>query len=328
MKINVNNLLSKIKKEVNESGSSSDGYKLVYPQDGELKVKLLYNVKSQVVMRLINKHTIGESKSVCLSQYGKTCPVCQVVSMIENAYPNTPDLWKMKNMKRAIMFAEYISSSYVVSRTEQFNPKRGEVILLMVPYMVYSELNQIMSEAGNDITKLISENTGRVVNITRFIDKGRVRYSSELDKVIDSHKTCESDEEFDKMLEDLPSLNDKIVPENFSTEIAQKAEQLAKELNTMYFSKSVSSAVNTPMSDEGSTQVVNGQKFKKVNGNWILESGSGTPTSIPIPTPTPTPTTSTTETDSSGSRPECFGKYDENNSKCMICSEEFDCQDQ
>lgn len=321
MKIDVSELMAKIHKEAekNNISDSNDGYKLVYPQDGELKVKLLYNPKSGIVMRLTNRHMIGDSRVPCLSQYGKTCPVCQVVSAIENTAPNTPDLWKMKNTRRAIMYAEYLSSTYSISSDEKFNPKKGEVVLLMVPFMVYADLNKIMSDAGNDITELISENTGKVISISRYVEKGRTKYSTSIDGVIDSHKTCDTDEEYDNLLMSLPDLNTKVVPAEFTQEIGKKAEDLARDLSNIYISNRVSSPVQS--ATEPTTQVIDGMTYTKINGKWVMKQDN----SPEHNSPSINTNVSNNQVDNSN-HPSCFGHYDENSSKCMICSDEFDCQ--
>ena len=69
-----------------ESGESSGGReKLIYPQNGKLKVRILFNPKSQVVIRKFERHTVNGTKVPCMSNYGQDCPICKVLSDIKNA---------------------------------------------------------------------------------------------------------------------------------------------------------------------------------------------------------------------------------------------------
>lgn len=327
MKINITNVLNSMTKAAEETANFSDGYKLVYPQDGELKVKLLFNPPTQVVMRLVNRHMINDDRVACMSQYGKPCPICSVVNKIEQLNPNMEDLWKLKNNRRAIMFAEYLSSSYSVSTDTRYQPQKGEVIMLMVPYTVYADISQILSKAGNNIVNYISENKGKVISITRYRDKGRVQYSVEEDTLIGLHATRKSDEEFDELLMSLPSLNEKIVPEHCSKEIEEKNERLANILEVEYIgrhasdyqrdsntnfdrkfnqqSSSNSKSSNT-QAEESETTIIDGKKYAKINGKWTL-----------VPN----------ENESSDDNPKCFGDYKEDDPKCDICPKAWDCQD-
>lgn len=317
MKIDLSKVLSQATQATKEAEANSDGYKLVYPQDGELKVKLLYNIKSGVVMRLVNRHMLGNSnRVVCLSQYGMDCPVCKAVDHIEGA--TGADLWKLKNNKRAIFYAEYLESTYKVSNDDRYNPTKGEIILMMVPYTVYAEINKILSESGENIGSFITENSGKVISITRFKENDRTTYKSGVDSFIPSHKTRETDAEFDEILTNLPNLNEKIVPVEFSEELSTKCHNAADSLEAEYLGSRVSRATEPSVSQVGSTQ------YTKVNGEW---KASPAVTTAPASVAPAVKSAESINSSAPAGKPECFGHLeDPEPAKCIICSEEFDCK--
>ena len=76
----------------NQQNNQNGGPKLVYPGPGTLKVKLLYNPKSNLVARQIKRHKVENASATCLGTYGMECPICKSVANIKNA--TGVDLWK------------------------------------------------------------------------------------------------------------------------------------------------------------------------------------------------------------------------------------------
>lgn len=215
------------------SGGSNNGPKLIYPQQGTIQVRLLFNPASGLVMRKYEQHKVGDSKVACLQMYGKECPVCKIINDINNA--KGTDLWKNKRTTRGIAYAEYVASDYKWEKPEDA-PKAGDVVILMFPWSVYTDLNRIISSAGQNIYSLVASNIGGVIKISRFTENKQVKYKAEIDAFNMQHQTRPTDDEYNKLLTEQVSLNEKFMPAEFSEDILVKAKELADQLNREYLS--------------------------------------------------------------------------------------------
>ena len=216
--------------------NSNGGMKLIYPQSGTLKVRLLYNNAAGVVMRKFERHTINKQKITCLQNYGMDCPICKMIDNIQNA--TGADLWQMKRTTRGIAYAEYIDSDYKWDDPKNA-PSKGEIVILMFPWTIYTDLNRLISSAGQNIYSLIASNVGGVFKISRWSENKQIKYRAEIDPFDQQHQTRGSEEEFQKLLMDLPSLNDKFVPIEPNDNIIKAAQSMADELNNEYLAPRV-----------------------------------------------------------------------------------------
>ncbi|AWD93072.1 hypothetical protein HSE3_gp120 [Bacillus phage vB_BceM-HSE3] len=217
-----------------EEGGNQDGnkrMKLLYPQNGEVKFKLLFNPASQSVLRQIRRHKIEGTNSICLQNYGIECPMCKKVTEI-NAAKGT-DLWQLKANTRGIAFAQFISSNYPPSQDEQNQYKEGEILKLMFPWTVYKDLQVIINSAGANAKSIIAENKGKIIKITRYLENSQTKYRVEVD-AFGEYQSFPTDEEYMKALTDLPSLNEQIVPAQANDNINATAHEVANKLHQKY----------------------------------------------------------------------------------------------
>lgn len=222
---------------ISEGGnSSSNQRKLIYPQPGVLKVRLLFNNASQSVMRKVDRHTVNGKKTACLQQYGQDCPLCKTISDITNA--KGLDLWKLKRTTRGIAFAEYIESDYKWDKPE-YEPQRGEIVLLMFPWTIYTDLNRLISGAGQHLYSLVASNVGGIFKISRWTENKQVKYKAEIDPFINNHQTRATDEEYNKLIMELESLNELIIPHELNDDLVSAARAMADGLNQEYLSPQV-----------------------------------------------------------------------------------------
>lgn len=131
----------------NSGGSKEFKYKLVYPGQGRLKFRLLFNPKSGLIGRLITRHNVSGKKVLCASTYSHrdNCPICKVLKDIENmgiSYPR-----ELNPTTRGIFFAQFISADYEVAGGTL---NRGDIFILMTPYIIYKSIMKWVSDFSND----------------------------------------------------------------------------------------------------------------------------------------------------------------------------------
>ena len=289
VKVNLEKILDNANKVVESQSNNefSDRHKIVYPTDGTIKVRLLYNEKSGLVIRQIKRHKIAGEKVACMSQYGQDCLICKTLTDIENSKSKVP--WSMKSTSRGIAYAEYVDSNYTWDNP-QYTPEKGEIILFMFPWSVYSDISRLINSAGDHLEKLIASNEGGVFEVTKIVDKGQIRYRTAIDPFDTAHKTRSSQEEYEKLLSELPNLNESVLPSKVTQEIIDEVRDTANQLTTEYLSTTISSA---PSGEVLSSHIEN-------NNNIITNSGA----------------------------PSCFGKHNDkdiNPNQCLMCPQESDC---
>ena len=227
----------------NNQEDNSGNIKLVYPQEGTVKVKLLFNPASSLVSRKIARHSVEGTKIACLSQYGQDCPVCKIITSIQNA--KGLDLWKLKATTRGISYAQFIDSDYTWSNPND-KPQQGEVVLLMYPWTVYQDINRIIAEAGSQAAQIVASNVGKILKISRWRDGNQIKYKAELD-AFNNYQSCPSDAEYESLLTGLESLNSKIISETATEDMILKAKEVSNQLSGQYLSNNISGmGMSTP----------------------------------------------------------------------------------
>lgn len=346
----------------NSEDSERSGMKLVYPQNGVMKVRLLYNNKSQTVMRKFERHTVNNTKVTCLTNYGQECPICKTLDNISNV--KGTDLWKLKRTTRGIAYAEYIESDYKWENPQNA-PAKGEIVILMFPWTLYTDFNRLISSAGNQIYSLICSNIGGVFKISRWVEKGQTKYRGEIDPFDNQHRTCASDEEYNKLIMDLPSLNEKFVPVEINDNIVKAAKTMADQLNKEYLSPQVvqpnvgqagmnlggfmgntmapqmpqmmpqSPVAPAPVAPPVPPQVpqlytdpTTGAVYEMQNGQWVLKTP---PQPVVPPTPPAAPAQAYPQTapQAPSNNPPCYGKFgstEVNPNNCLMCPNEITCR--
>lgn len=352
--IDLSNVLTQAAQVTQEQEEKSDGsgMKLVYPQNGMLKFRLLYNQKSGVAMRKFERHKINGKQVVCLSNYGQSCPICTMLDSISNA--KGVDLWQLKRTTRGIAYAEFIESDYKWDNPQNA-PTKGEIILLMFPWSVYTDLNRLLNSAGQNIYSLIASNVGGVFKITRYIEGRQTKYRTEIDPFDQQHQTCPTEEAYAKLLTDLPSLNEKFVPLDISDTIIKAAQTTADELNREYLSPQVYQpnvgttgqnlgGLGQPPASQNQTYTDpnTGITYDLINNQWIPRPTQApqvppTPPAPPVPSappaaplipPVPGMPGVPSTPQVGGSNPPCFGKHGSteiNPNQCLMCPSEAAC---
>lgn len=369
MAFDLSSVLGQAKEVADQQQSGSNGgrggYRLVYPGTGTLKVKLLYNPKSNLVARQVKRHKVENTNYICLSMYGHDCPICKTVDSIKNA--TGADLWKYNAKVRGISYAQYVGSDRYTWDSSNKEPQVGEIILLMYPWTVYQDINRIISSAGTQADKLIACNEGKVVNIMRWRENSQEKYKCEVDPFAADFKSAATEEEFEAMLNNLPDLNEAVAPATANQDTFKYANDAAETLSREYLRNSQYGAmpVSSPASSNqvGSNPSIiddgNGNKYVLINGQYVpiaaspaqqstapaMNTPQSTPQYVPqTPISTPiqnqgnadTPPWNTQQstpavnnpapvTGNGQSYPECFGSHQDNNSKCMACLYEIQC---
>jgi hypothetical protein len=281
---------NKVSKFGTNSQENGGGYRYLYPSIGTLKVKLLYNPKSNAFGRITKKHVIDKSKAICLAMYNQECPVCKAIDNIKNA--TGQDMWKFNARTRAITFAQYIGANGYTWTKENPEPKVGEIVILMYPWSVYQDINRLLVSCGSHAEELIATNKGKVLNILRWQEGGMTKYKCEIDAFAPEYQSCESEEAFVKMLNDLPNLEDLNCPAAMTDEILKNTNEVAEAVTREYLKPQNSAPVQA--------------------SNMFNQPAS--PASSPAPV------------QSAGNSFPCVGNYDPNNPKCMACLKSVSCK--
>lgn len=296
MSFDLSNVLSQAQDIANSKGGSnkqfddSSNYRYLYPSPGTLKVKLLYNPKSNMLGRITKKHVIDKSKAICLSMYGQECPICKTVQNIKNAIGQ--DIWKFNARVRAITFAQYVGAVNYTWSQENPEPKVGEIVILMYPWTVYQDINRLLVNCGSNASQLIATNVGKVVNISRWQESGMTKYKCEVDAFAPDFKSANSDEEFESILRGLPSLEDINCPAELTDEIMKTTNEVAEALSREYLKTSPS----RPM--QASTAFVPQSNIEPSQ-----------PANVPSTKDYP-----------------CIGNYNSNDPKCIACLKGVACK--
>ena len=235
----------------------------------------------------------------------------------------------------------------------------------MFPWTVYTDLNRLINSAGQNIYDLIASNVGGVFKISRWVEKGQTKYRAEIDPFDRQHRTCSTDEEYQILIMELPSLNEKFVPVEITDAIIKSAQNAADELNAEYLSPNVyqpnvgqaghnlggyaPSAPAAPANPNTYTDPKTGIVYDLINNQWIPrptapaapQAPSTAPSGPAIPPPpgmggysgTPTAAPAAPSAPSSSAapagNPPCFGKHgtaEVNPNQCLMCPNEAVCK--
>ena len=350
---------SKVTQEVQESNNYGNKYKLIYPQEGTLKVRLLFNNASGTVLRKIRRHKINNQQIPCLREYDNhECPICKILSDIKNA--KGQDLWQLASSTRGIAYAEYVESNYRWDKPEH-EPQTGEVVMLMFPWSVYSELNQLISSAGENIYGLIASNEGGLFVIERYKENNFTKYRTSIDPFVHNHKTRATEQEYEELILNLPNLNEQFMPIELDEKDLNKAKTAAEELSRTYL-------VASPQGVQAPTQPAGQPLANQVapppvpqvpqtytdpntgvmyvldqNNQWVPQNvPTASPTTVaqpqavvkPTPVAQPQPTQPVGQVQPTSTRPagapECYGNHNNPNqdpNRCLICPAEVECME-
>lgn len=230
--LDLGHILQEAARVSSESSDSTGMIKMLYPQEGSLKFRLIYNQQSGLVMRLLHRHKVFDEQYACLEQYSQECPICKTISDIVAVKGDCS--WSLKRTTRGIAYAEYVGSDGYTWSDDRYAPEAGELVLLMFPWSVYTELNKLIAESKEHVYSLVASNVGGVFKISRSVEKKMVKYRTAIDPFEVSHQTRPTDEEYNKLISETESLNEKILPLKLTDEIANKTRKAAELLNQAF----------------------------------------------------------------------------------------------
>lgn len=315
MKIDLNAIRAQAEEEINsrrgEGEGSGNQYPVVYPgENGKLTVRLLYNVKANVVQRKIVRH----GKVACMSVYGESCPVCDAIAQVKEMKGDDSGVSRKYGYKvRGVCYAQIVDHEATYFRGEN-DPKKGDVITFMYPLTVFKGISDKIFESGDNLNKLISENDGLPIVVKRAQEgKGFPSYSVEVfpygsSKMFKDDDEKTGEEKFDDLLNSLPNLYDAFIPNLPNDEVRKENKALAETIIQEYLSG------NTVNPGDSDTSAPTPKEEEDKKAESFKEAVSN-----PAPTQEPS-------SDSSG-RPECFGNHKDGDKKCMLCPLEPECYD-
>ena len=296
MAFDLSSVIEQANNAINGSESKGNKYALFYPGVGTSTVKLLFNPKSNSLFRLINRHEwMDKQKVPCLKTFGKDveCPICKAIQDVKNS--KGIDLARHKSKVRGIAFAHLVSVDY--PQTGKFAPSEGDVVLFMFPWTVYTALSQVIADSQSNpqqLEQLVAKNEGYGFSIRHTEDN---KYTVMLSP-FKQYKTCSSDEEFEKLLKGLDSLNDLIVPasiDSMTEDQMNKVKQVANEITMKYL------YVESGRESHSLEQMAN-NSINSANGNNLEDTSD---------------------------KPSCYGKINTgeiDSNKCMLCPAQAECQ--
>ena len=364
MAFDLSQVLAQASQASAEGENSGSRERLIYPQDGKINVRILFNPKSQVVIRKFDRHTVNGTKVPCLSQYGTDCPVCKVIGDIKNA--KGFDMYQAGRKTRGICYAEYVSSDYRWDKPED-EPKPGEIIMLMFPWTIYQDLNRIISQAGENLAQIVASNVGYVISIEKYTENKQIKYKASIDPFQMNHQTRNNDQEYNDLLMGLDSLNDKYVPIEINDDIIAKNKEVAEQLSREYLNPVQTTQPNVgqmgtnlgglasqqnSMMNQGSmnsqqmmpqsTQDAQGNWYDLVNGQWVLRSNQNNQMNSMNQMNNQGMMNqgntgmnlggimnNSANTNQNSGKPACYGKHEDpsiNANQCMLCPNEAECQ--
>ena len=229
---------SKAQQTIQHSNSTDNKakYQLVYPGEGKLYFRPMFNPKSEQFYRLIKRHKIQGKNYQCKTTYGgkkDDCPICKMLSNIENAGIQVPKEYNAK--VRCIMFAQFIGADYEVAKG-QLN--KGDIFLLMVPYTIFKQFNGWLSDyfaegaegarehfvASPEATICVIEK-GKDANDWQFRENNKMQFQS-----------AETADDWRNILDSLDDLYEQMgFHTEFKAEDIQPLNAVAEALNSAYF---------------------------------------------------------------------------------------------
>lgn len=318
-----------VERQENMGGSANYTYPLVYPQAGQtIVVRPLFNPKSGQIVRLVNRH----EKTACFRTYGIDCPICAVQQQVKDMTGQDPFGRTKRSRSRGICFAQYISSTNQIDKGNNHGILQpGEIILFMFPWSVYTQINttiQAISQTptGMDQAFCHAQN-GLYLQITVSAD---FKYTTTNVPYM-TFPSAQTDEEFMKMLEDMESLNEQVLPSTITEEVDKQVREYADAIYRQFVNPQVpnQAPVTTPTPSTFNQPVTTpapGYNFGSTSTGTPVPSTGNVSSAPPWSTPTAVPSTPTPSV-STNQNPECFGQHQEGQPKCLCCPAEIMCSE-
>lgn len=264
---------SKIQEQLNSAKSTSEQpkttwkYKLLYPSEGSLNIRILFNPKSGLITRLVNRHNIGGSRVPCMATYTSKseCPICKVISQAEEKGIVLP--YSAKSRVRVVFYAQFHSATYDVG-----DIKKGDIILVMAPWSVYKDIQKFLTDISSS-PDAMHQAFESASYFAYTIEKGKTNqdWSGRINPVI-TVRSADSNEEFQEMLEDIDSLYDAVahIHETCTEDDLKLMNEAADQLRTELFSEVSVPQVPVSSNQEPDT-IMDLSKAPSCYGNYIDE---------------------------------------------------------
>lgn len=233
MGFDLSNVMAAASAATQGTGDGSNYPPIIYPGQGTVSVRLLFNPKSNQVMRLIRRHKLDSGKVDCAAQWGYDCPVCKAIDTIKDV--KGLDLWTLKSKTYGLAYAQFISASTGYDWGSRKAPARGDLVVLMFPWSVYKQMSGVIQKSGEHANEILTDNAGRVITIERTTTAdNRVEYRVDVDAFAEKFQSTGSQMEFEKYLSELPDLNDTITPSALPDGHLMKLQLESDNLNARY----------------------------------------------------------------------------------------------
>lgn len=334
MSFDLSQVMAAAKTAVEGTSSGNNYPTIIYPATGTIRVRLLFNPKSSSVMRLIHRHKLDSGKIDCAAHYGQDCPVCKQLETIKTV--KGLDLWTLKSKTYGIAYAQFIDVSTGYDFGNRRNvPKRGDLVVLMFPWSVYSQISGCIQKAGENAGQLLVENESKPIIIERKLQNDRVEYRVDVD-TFSTFQSCESQAQFDKFLMDLPDLSDTITPKEMPEGLLIKLQLEADNLSAKYLGGTQQAPVYVPpvpptpvtpmIPNPETTNVITPQAPAQLQPQVSVVNDNNNNDVAPLDQSV------TTQQDNeqavinneNGPKP-CFGNLNLSNKECLICPHTIEC---
>lgn len=319
MSFDLSSVMEAAKTAVEGTSSGNNYPTIIYPANGTIRVRLLFNPKSNSVMRLIHRHKLDSGKVDCAAQYNQDCPVCKQLESIRTV--KGLDLWTLKSKTYGIAYAQFIdvSTGYDFGNRRSI-PKRGDLIVLMFPWSVYSQISGCIQKAGENAGQLLVDNESKPITIERKLNNDRVEYRVDVD-TFSTFQSCDSQAQFDQFLMNLPDLSDTITPKEMPEGLLTKLQLEADNLSAKYLGGVQTSYV--PPVPTAASPVVPATPVQTSGAPINPESVITNDNNNDVP-PWETASQNQVQNSTDGPKP-CFGNLNLSNKDCLICPHTIEC---
>ena len=328
--------------EKKESGGSGGTYRypLVYPQSGSsITIRPLFNPKSGQIVRLVQRH----EKTACLKTYGTECPICKIQQQVKDMTGQDPFGRTSASKSRGICFAQFISASYQLTKGDNGGViQPGEIILFMFPWSVYSQLNTIIQATSQTPTGMdmafSHASSGMFIQVSVTKD---FKYTT-TNVPFMTFPTNQTDDDFIKMLDEMDSLADQVLPSTITEDVSKQVNEYVESINRQFivprlasqapyqaqmqtFSNPVPSPATTQASTSSYTQYSQVPAgVPAMNSQYTAPSAPQVPSPVANPQYAAPPIVPQTAPSADG-MPECFGRHQASDTKCICCPCEVQC---
>lgn len=307
-----------VDRQENKEGGSGYTYPLLYPpKNNTIVVRPLFNPASGQIVRLINRH----EKVPCYRTYNIECPICKVMQEVKDMTGQDPFGRAKASKSRGLAFAQFISSTSPVDKGGNrgtFTP--GEIVLFMFPWTVYTQINttiQAIAQTPTGMDQAFSHaDSGLYIQIS--VDNSFKYTTTQVPYM--TFPSGKTDEEFSKMLDEMESLNEQVVPSSITEEVDKQVKEYSDAIYRQY----VVPRTPTQGVPQGTAPVNYGSSAQAVPQQSYSTAAVSSPTNQGVsqnssPQTPPAPAV--------GSRPACFGKHVQGSPQCITCPVEVMCMD-